>query len=223
MYPKAVWPLVSAGVIAFVLLSAAAMVWYPGGTIWRPDREGYSFWTNSFSDLGRQVTYDGQLNTASSWAFRAGLSTLVAAIGLFWLRTPDLLPRWKRLVRWVRLLGLLSVGGMLATALTPADTQEFAHMAAIGLASVPGLLGAVLLTGGSLLDPAAPRWLGIGALTVLASAGVHFSQYVHHFWLGGEWTPAAPTMQKIFAICVIVWLLVVSAWQTYRAWRAPSG
>ena len=49
----------------FVVLTAAAMFIYPGGTNTDKTTAGYSFLGNFFSDLGRTVARGGDMNTPS--------------------------------------------------------------------------------------------------------------------------------------------------------------
>ena len=53
------------GIILFLILIFIAMFTYPGGVRDDPLIAGYSFWGNTFSDLGRIVAWNGELNIIS--------------------------------------------------------------------------------------------------------------------------------------------------------------
>ena len=72
------------GICQFVLCAAVAIYLYPGGNPFDPEREGYAFWSNSLSDLGRDVSYTGVPNPVGSAVFNTslGVATLAVGIGL---------------------------------------------------------------------------------------------------------------------------------------------
>ena len=61
------------GLMQFLLFSTIAMFYYGGGTSWNKLAEGYTFWHNVMSDLGRTVSYSGLSNTVSSTIFNSSL------------------------------------------------------------------------------------------------------------------------------------------------------
>ncbi|MBD3253949.1 MAG: hypothetical protein GF383_02600, partial [Candidatus Lokiarchaeota archaeon] len=61
------------GCIQYIILIFTAMFFYPGGTEKYPNAPGYSFWANSLSDLGRTVSYSGQINAISMILFSVAL------------------------------------------------------------------------------------------------------------------------------------------------------
>ena len=61
------------GLAAAVVLTAVAMFLYPGGTLFDRTSRGYSFFENSFSDLGSTVAWNGQSNPGSSIEFAAAI------------------------------------------------------------------------------------------------------------------------------------------------------
>ncbi len=60
-----------------------AMIFYSGGTIQEPHREGYSFLTNFFSDTGRMVSFSGKPNIVSMICFGAALVPVNITLLLF--------------------------------------------------------------------------------------------------------------------------------------------
>ena len=61
------------GCLQFLIFSTIAMFNYSGGTSWNKSAEGYTFWHNVMSDLGRTVSYSGISNTFSSTIFNTSL------------------------------------------------------------------------------------------------------------------------------------------------------
>ena len=55
--------------VTFVILTALAMVEYPGGSRYSPGSHHYLFFENFFSDLGATKTYAGYTNTSSCVLF----------------------------------------------------------------------------------------------------------------------------------------------------------
>jgi len=122
-----------------------------------------------------------------------------------WLFLPNLLA--GRLGATTRLMGLLSLAGAVGIGLTPGDKYPVGHAVVIGMAAVPAL-GALVLTcvGTWRGREAFSRVYALATSAMLAVVLAHFSQYVAHFWMGMEWTPVAPAMQKIAIICGLVWV-----------------
>jgi hypothetical membrane protein len=79
-WQKHVHRLVFIGCGLFVLLTVAAMFAYPGGTFTSETTEGYDFFRNFFSDLGRVTAPNGEPNTVSLIFFFTALT--LAGIGL---------------------------------------------------------------------------------------------------------------------------------------------
>jgi hypothetical protein len=205
------WGIVWLGAAQFVVLSAVAMALYPGGTEFDPTPDHYRFWTNTFSDLGRTRAHDGADNTTAAVLYHTALGLLSASLAAAWWMLPTLAPNHRPLKWFIRACGALCVAGALGVALTPADVSGIWHGVTIGVAAVPGMVGIVSLVVATWRDAACPRWVALLGAAVLLAAGAHFTQYVHHFWLGGAWTPAAPAVQKIFAALAMGYLLAVSS------------
>ena len=206
------------GALQFTVLAGAAMWHYAGGTEWNKTASSHCFWTNTFSDLGRNVTHAGRDNSLSAALYRTAMVLLVSSFVPLWLLLPTAIPNLRRTGRIMQVLGLLAIAGMVAVPLTPSDTLHHAHMVAIGVASVPALAAMSLFLIGAFVDSLCPRWLAWATAVMSALTLVHFGQYAYHFWGGGPWTPACPAVQKIFTICVLAWLAATSVW----LWRAAG-
>lgn len=69
--------------VQFVVLTAVAMWFYPGGSIADPTSRGYSFFTNFFSELGLTRSHSGGPNTISFILFFVALTLAGAGLVLF--------------------------------------------------------------------------------------------------------------------------------------------
>jgi len=145
------------GCVQFVVLTLAAMVLYPGGTVTDPATRGYSFFHNFFSDLGRTQTPAGQPNTAAFFLFAFALSLAGVSLILFCLASLRFFtrPLAARLLSWLGCLcGIASGIGFVGVAFAPADRGLAIHGWFVLLAfqsflpSVAAFLLAVLLTKG---------------------------------------------------------------------------
>ena len=63
-----------------IATSAVAMFAYPGGTFLDASTHGYSFFHNSFSDLGATVAFGGQSNLVSAIVFDMGFAAMLLAL-----------------------------------------------------------------------------------------------------------------------------------------------
>jgi hypothetical membrane protein len=114
--------------VAFVLLSALAMLFYPGGTRAEPKAPGYSFLTNYFSDLGRVRARNGVLNPIAAPLFEAALTLAGAGLMLFFAAFTGLFQGglWVRVgALWGGALGILAGICFIGVAATPADISRW--------------------------------------------------------------------------------------------------
>lgn len=122
--------LVIAGCLQFVVVSMAAMAFYPGGTYSDNSTVGYSFPQNFFSDLGRTAAHDGAPNTPSMTLFIFTLCLSGLSLVIFFLAVP---PHFAgdRTARRLSIIG--SVMGVMAgvsyigIAAAPANMEPTLH------------------------------------------------------------------------------------------------
>jgi hypothetical protein len=112
---------------AFVLLTAAAMLAYPGGTFGNPQTRGYLFLENFFSDLGMTRSYSGAPNTLSMLLFVPAVFCAGGGLILFFARfgAPCPAPRWG--CRIGSACGILAGICFFGIALTPQDLFSDVH------------------------------------------------------------------------------------------------
>ena len=71
---KTAYVLIIFGNVQFIILTIIAMFFYKGGTYIDNSTQGYLFWYNYFSDLGRTVAHSGTQNMISWIIFTVALS-----------------------------------------------------------------------------------------------------------------------------------------------------
>ena len=111
----------SIGCIEFVLFSTIAMFFYGGGTSWDKSAEGYTFWHNVLSDLGRTISYSGVPNTVSSPMFNVALSFFGICIIVIYLSMGKIYLRPYWLMLTIIIGGIISGTGIIIIGLAPDD------------------------------------------------------------------------------------------------------
>lgn len=127
---QGVFRLVAICCVLFVLLTAVAMLFYPGGTATDPTTRGYSFFTNFFSELGLTQTRTGQPNTVSAILFITALTAAGAALAVFFVVFAQFFVHstaGKILSGLGALCGVLAGICFIGVAFTPANLYLRAH------------------------------------------------------------------------------------------------
>ena len=70
----------------FIVFNLVAMFLYPGSTYLNSLSSGYSFTQNFLSDLGRTLTFSGEVNFLSSLLFNMSLIFTGSVFALFYLQ-----------------------------------------------------------------------------------------------------------------------------------------
>jgi hypothetical protein len=118
------------GIILFIMFIVSAMFFYPGGIKDDPSITGYSFWGNTFSDLGRTIAWNGDSNLVSmilfSLAYGLHAITMVPFYFLFSniFRNNDL---EKKVSKIGLFFGILSSIAIIGIIFTPADILYVGH------------------------------------------------------------------------------------------------
>src|SRR4051794_35087896 len=121
---RASWALVRLAIVNALMLGAASMLLYPGGTVRDDATRGYSFTHNFLSDLGSTVAFNGQRNVVGAVLF--GVSVLIMVLVLAGsvvaaIRFLSAAPGARLFARLAAVAGVLVCAGFLGVALTPAD------------------------------------------------------------------------------------------------------
>ena len=118
-------------IIQFLILTTIAMFFYPGGNMINPNTQGYSFFENFISDLGRTKSISGKPNIISLILYTiAGVAFSISLI-LFVLALRDLFKNNVKTIliaNFIIILGIISAIFMLVGYLTPWDIYGSTHV-----------------------------------------------------------------------------------------------
>ena len=124
----------SIGAVQYVLLTTIAMLFYPGGSnadpIGGPYTEGYTFFGNYFSDLGRTLAINGMVNPiASALYYIANILYALSLIPFFLTIASEFSGKGqgKGAGKAAAVFGLIAGLGTLTYAITPSDLLPMAH------------------------------------------------------------------------------------------------
>ena len=157
---QGVFRLVAIGCILFVLLTAVAMLFYPGGTATDPTTSGYSFFTNFFSELGLTRAHSGGPNTVSFTLFFVALTLAGVGLVLFSLAFRPFFTHstaGKVLSAIGSLFGIVSGICFIGVAWAPADVQLALHGQFVLWAFQALPVAALLYAAVILLDKSYPK------------------------------------------------------------------
>lgn len=118
------------GCIQFIILTIIAMFYYEGGTYTDPLSQGYSFWYNYFSDLGRIIAHSGNPNMISFILFTVTLSVWGISQVPFYIAFQSFFKNNSKM-KWLSIFG--SLFGVftgiffIGIAFTPSDILGFLH------------------------------------------------------------------------------------------------
>ena len=132
------------GCIQYIVITAIAMFFYPGGSQSDPNAEGYTFFGNYFSDLGHSVAINGQVNTISQILYILATTVYGVTLIIFSFKVVTSFNengKGKIAGKIGLVSGILAGIGTLIYALTPADLVPMAHNAGVAF----GYLGTFLL------------------------------------------------------------------------------
>lgn len=134
--------------VVFLLLTTAAMLFYPGSTNYTNRTTHYSFSQNFFSDLGATRVYNERLNVVSNVLFMIALALVGTGIMLFGLNaslfTEEAEPTATGKAALVA--SLVSGAGFIAVAAVPWNVSLKAHEIAVQVAFGFLLVFVVLIT-----------------------------------------------------------------------------
>jgi hypothetical membrane protein len=175
-----IYALIALACILFVILTAVAMLVYPGGTIVDSAAQGYRFFENYFSDLGLTRSRSGAANVAAMLLFSVALVCVALALGAFFPAFTQFCaaaPRALRLSRRAALVGSITCMSFIGVAVSPRDLAYPEHIA-FELVAFPSFLAAAALEIAALralertAPPGLPRrflWVFVGLAAALAA------------------------------------------------------
>lgn len=136
--------------VGFVILTALAMCFYPGGARHNRHAEGYSFFVNYFSDLGRTQALNGAPNSISSPLFSLALGVAGLALALFFVAFATFF--WQGfgmrvLCGYGSAFGIIAGLCFLGIACTPSNLYPSLHSTFVQWAFKTFLMAAVIYSG----------------------------------------------------------------------------
>ena len=191
----------SIGCIEFVLFSTIAMFFYGGGTSWNKSAEGYTFWHNVLSDLGRTVSYSGVPNTVSSPMFNIALSFFGICIIVIYLSMGKNFLRSYWLMLLILIGGIISGTGTVIIGFTPDDKLSDYHMLGVWMWALPLFSVLLLFIIYGVINGIYDNFLFITCALAIALF-IHIGQGVT-----GLWSPIVAATQKIVVYLNIIWYL----------------
>ncbi|MHA1804348.1 MAG: hypothetical protein ACTSU4_07405 [Promethearchaeota archaeon] len=148
------------GGIQYIILILIATMFYAGGTKSNPGRPGYSFWSNSLSDLGRTIAYSGIHNTTSMIIFTITLTIWGSSLIPFFLAYQSFFKEEKKQKISSRLgsiFGMIAGVCLIGIAFTPADILIAPHMIFVYIGYTAILLVGISYTVAVFLNKNFPR------------------------------------------------------------------
>ena len=177
------------------------MFFYGGGTSWNKSAEGYTFWHNVLSDLGRTVSYSGLPNNVSSPMFNLALSFFGICIIVIYLSMGKdfLRPYWLMLV--ILIGGIISGTGVVIIGFAPDDVLSDYHMLGVWMWALPLFAVLLLFIINAVINRIYDNFFFI-TCTLAAVLFIHIGQGVT-----GLWSPIVAATQKIVVYLNIIWYL----------------
>lgn len=133
--------------IQYAILISTSMFFYAGGSLYDPNSQGYSFWTNYLSDLGRTKGYSGKSNTISCVLFTLAYLLFGILLIPFLLAVPHFFTetrKERRLSIMGTFFGILSAMTLIGIAFTPWDIYTDVHGIFAGIQPITVILGLIL-------------------------------------------------------------------------------
>jgi hypothetical protein len=152
-FHRDIFRLVAATCILFFVMTALAMLLYPGGTFVDPSTRGYSFFANFFSDLGCTRTPSGATNTLSMFLFTSALAIVGVGLAVFFVALTQFFSGSRSgpiLSATGAILGVIAGVCFVGVAFTPWNLYLAAHNHFV-MWAFRTFLGAVLLYGIAIL------------------------------------------------------------------------
>ena len=177
------------------------MFFYGGGTSWNKSAEGYTFWHNVLSDLGRTISYSGLPNNVSSPMFNLALSFFGICIIVIYLSMGKdfLRPYWLMLA--ILIGGIISGTGVVIIGFAPDDVLPDYHMLGVWMWALPLFSVLLLFIINAVINRIYDNYFFL-TCTLAAVLFIHIGQGIT-----GLWSPIVAATQKIVVYFNIIWYL----------------
>ncbi|MEC8838713.1 MAG: hypothetical protein VYA09_01025 [Candidatus Neomarinimicrobiota bacterium] len=192
------------GCLQFLIFSTIAMFNYSGGTSWNKSAEGYTFWHNVMSDLGRTVSYSGISNTISSTIFNNSLIFFGISIIIIYLSMGKRLLLTDKFIFFITIFGIISGIGIIGVGLTPDDILSDEHMIAVWvwILSLSTVLILIIIL--KIINHSYDNMFYL-SFVLLFAVCIHIGQGLLEMW-----SPIVATTQKIVVYLNVSWYLLIS-------------
>lgn len=151
------------GCAQFILLTFLGMLVYAGGTYKDPSIEGYSFFMNFFSDIGRTVAHSGDSNLPAFIFF----SLAFFIVGLFLMPSFIAFPNFFNkgsIEYWITIggsiLGIFSAFCFSGITFAPSDVHRAAHIFFVYAGFLVGFLASLLYSIAIFVSKTYPKYYG---------------------------------------------------------------
>jgi len=205
--------------LLFFVLSSWAMAEYPGGTIHDRATEGYSFWYNYFSDLGRTRSWNGAPNALSSRLFQAGLVTVGISLGAYFLVLPAIFRNAEArfLATVASILGLMAAASYIGIALNPLNVNYRLHTVFVRVGFIAFLAMSLFYTLSILNEPGYPRHYAraFAVFSLILGVQVAIMLFGPRSWS----SPGALLLQASAQKVVVYAEMLCMVYQGVGAWR----
>lgn len=197
--------------LQFFVSTTLAMRVYPGGTIQNRTSEGYSFFDNYFSDLGRTRAWNRQPNHRSNRYFQSSLIFVGGSLILFFVVLPSFFrePEAQFIAVVAALCGIMAAMCYIGIALTPLDYNYYRHTLFVRAGFIT-FLGMCFFYATAIFNE--PEYPNRYAWALLIFAGILFVQVA--IMLGGPRSWSSPealrlqaTAQKVVVYSEILCML----------------
>ena len=192
------------GCLQFLIFSTIAMFNYSGGTSWNKSAEGYTFWHNVMSDLGRTVSYSGISNTISSTIFNNSLIFFGISIIIIYLSMGKRLLLTDKFIFFITIFGIISGIGIIGVGLTPDDILSDEHMIAVWIWILSLSTVLILIIISKIINHSYDSMFYL-SFVLLFAVCIHIGQGLLEMW-----SPIVATTQKIVVYLNVSWYLLIS-------------
>ena len=210
------------GAIQFLVLTSYAMSIYSGGTIHNHELEGYSFWTNYFSDLGRTHTFNGTPNWDCHYLFKTTITVAGICIMLFFSTLISFFqkPFTKFLGGFATFFGVIAGACYIGLAWTPYNVHFYEHRYFVQAGFIAFLLMSMFYAAAIFQDEKYPNrygWAFIIFMFILFPQ-ILIMIYGPRSWSSPEALFLQATSQKVVVYSEILCLLyqAIGLWVVYK-------
>jgi hypothetical protein len=210
------------GCAQFIFFTFLGMLFYAGGTYRDPSNEGYSFFMNFFSDIGRTVAHSGDSNLPSFVFFSLAFFIVGAFLILSFLAFPIFFKKGS-MEYWISIvgsiLGIFSAFCFSGITFAPSDVHRAAHIFFVYAGFLIGFFASLLYSIAIFVSKTYPKYYGYNFIVFTVILALYLV-----ILLAGPSSETASglviqvTAQKIvlytFAICLFI--------HGYGAWKVEK-